>query len=129
MEFDIVKEYCNIIKNKLSIGEYEAALTNAKKLLLYSPENAEGHYYLGLCNFALGNYEESVNNYEKSIELNPDYAKAYYNLGVTKYYLNKFQEALNDMEKAYKIFSKNEDKPSYTKCMESIEFIKEEQGL
>ncbi len=129
MEFDIVKEYCNIIKNKLTMGEYETALNNAKKLLLYSPDNAEGYYYQGLCHFALGNYEDSVNDYKKAIELDSAFAKAYYNLGVTKYYLNKFTEAVKNMETAYRIFSKNQDKASYTKCMESIEFIKEEQGL
>ena len=129
MEFAIVKEYCEIIKKKLNMGEYDAALANAGKLLLYSPENADGFYYQGLCHFALGNFEESIKNYKKSIELNPEYAKAYYNLGVTKYYLNKFTEAVNNMETAYKLFQKNQDKPSYTKCLESIEFIKEEQGL
>lgn len=129
MEFDIVQEYCNIIKNKLAIGEYEAALNNAKKLLLYSPDNAEGYYYQGLCHFALGEYETSVDDYKKAIELNPTFAKAYYNLGVTKYYLNKFTEAVSNIETAYRIFSQNQDKPSYTKCMESIEFIKEEQDL
>ncbi|MCX4275943.1 MAG: tetratricopeptide repeat protein [Candidatus Gastranaerophilales bacterium] len=129
MEFDIAKEYCNIIKNKLALGEYDVALSNAKKLLLYSPDNAEGHYYEGLCNFALGNYEESVANYKKAIELDSNFAKAYYNLGVTKYYLNKFTEAVNNIEAACRIFHQNQDKPSYTKCMESIEFIKEEQGL
>ena len=129
MEFDIAKEYCEIIKKKLGMGEYDVALSNAKKLLLYSPDNAEGYYYQGLCHFALGNYEESATDYKKSIELNPNFAKAYYNLGVTKYYLNKFTEAVKNMETAYRIFQQNQDKPSYTKCMESIEFIKEGQGL
>lgn len=129
MELDIAKEYCEIIKKKLGIGEYDTALSNAKKLLLYSPENPEGHYYQGLCHFALGNYEESAMNYKKAIEFNSSFAKAYYNLGVTKYYLNKFNEAVKNMETAYRIFQQNQDKASYTKCMESIEFIKEEQGL
>lgn len=128
-EYDIKEEYIRIIKNKISINEYEAALDNTIRLLNHDPNFADGYYYQGLCRFALGDLVSSINNYEKCIELNPVYAKAYYNLGVAKYYMNKFKEALNYIEYANKLFTKEDDKTSSAKCLESIEFIKEEHGL
>ncbi len=129
MEYDINKEYCKIIQNKINMNEYETALDNAIKLVSYSPDYALAYYYCGLCHFALGNFNDSINNYEKCIELDPAFAKAYYNLGVTIYYLNKHKEALNYVEYAYKLFSKTEDKEACVKCLDSIEYIKEEHGL
>jgi len=129
MEYDIKDEYIKIIQSKLALSDYDAALNNAQKLVKYSPDCAEGYYFIGLCEFALGDFETSINNYEKCIELKHDYAKAYYNLGVTKYYLNHYKEALNYVEYAYRIFVSENDSASCNKCLESIEYIKEEQGL
>ena len=66
---------------------------------------------------------------KKCIELDHNYAKAYYNLGVTKYYLNSYKEALNYVEYAYKLFNNAKNKEACAKCLESIEYIKEEHGL
>ncbi len=129
MEYDIKKEYCKIIQNKINMNEFDTALDNAEKLIAHSPEYSEGYYYRGLCHFALGNLEESINNYEKCIELDHEFAKAYYNLGVTTYYLNKHKSALNYIEYANKLFLKENNKEAHAKCLDSIEYIKEEHGL
>lgn len=129
MDYDISKEYCRIIQNKINLNDFDTALDNAKKLVSYCPDSAEGYYYVGLCCFALGNFNDSINNYEKCIELDHNFAKAYYNLGVTRYYLNDHKEALNYVEYAYKLFKKANNKEACAKCLESIEYIKEEHGL
>lgn len=128
-EYDIKEEYIKIIKNKLSINEFDEALDNAERLIKHDPLFSDGYYYQGLCYFALGDLNASINNYEKCIELNHNFAKAYYNLGVAKYYLNKFKESLNYIEYANKLFIKEGDKASSAKCIDSIEFIKEEHDL
>ncbi len=129
MEYNIEEEYCKIIQSKIDLQDFDNALSNAKKLVKYSPECAMGYYYQGLCYYALNDFASSINNYEKCIELNNYFAKAYYNLGITIYYLNKYKEAKNYIEYAYKLFSMQEDKEACAKCIDSLEFIKEEHGL
>ena len=129
MEYDITKEYLKIIQNKINMNEFDAALENAKKLTAYFPECAEGYYYQGICYYAIEDYEHSLNNYKKCIELDHNFPKAYYNLGITKYYLGQFKEALNYIEYAYKFFLKANNEEAYKKCLDSIDYIKEEHGL
>lgn len=129
MEYDIAKEYCKIIQDKINVKDFDGALTNAKKLVAYEPTYAEGYYYLGLCYFALSNYPDSIENYKKSIELNKDFPKTYFNLGITQYYTGKFKEAVLNINTAYGMFKRAKNEEACTKCLEASDFIKEEQGL
>jgi len=129
MEYNIEEEYCKIIQNKLDMQDFNNALTNAEKLVKYAPDCARGYYYQGLCYYALNDFTSSMNNYEKCIELDHNFAKAYYNLGICIYYLNRYKEAKNYIEYAYKLFTASEDKASCAKCVETLEFLKEEHGL
>ena len=127
MDYNIEEEYCKIIQSKLDLEDFDGALLNAKKLLKYAPDCARGYYYQGLCHYALCDFDASINNYEKCIELDHNFAKAYYNLGIAKYYLGYFKEAKNYIEYAYKLFTNKEDKTACAKCVDSLEFIQEEQ--
>ncbi len=129
MEYNIEEEYCKIIQSKIDLQDFDAALVNARKLVKYAPDCARGYYYQGLCYYALSDFDNSINNYEKCIELDHYFAKAYYNLGITIYYLNKIKEAKNYIEYAYKLFLAKKDESSCAKCVDSLEFIKEEHGL
>ena len=102
---EILKEYNLIIKNKISLGNFNSAIASIQKLLNYAPKTDFGYYYLGVCNFALEKYKQSITNYAQAIKLNPTNAKAYFNLGVSYYMLKYNDYALINIGKALFLFS------------------------
>ncbi len=71
-----------------------------KEALSRDPENAEGHFKLGLSYLALGLHEEEIAAYREAIRLKPDYAQAHFNLAVTFDLLGQGDEAIHHMLQA-----------------------------
>lgn len=67
--------------------DYDAALTNYKKLSANYPNKPEYKYKEGLCQYRLKNYKKAIKIGNKLIELNPEEAK-YYRLLANAYDLN-----------------------------------------
>ena len=126
MEYDISKEYVNIIKSKIKLGEYQNAIKSVNKLIDYDPNFAVAHYLRGICNYATGQFSESILDYSKAIDINSEFAKAYFNRGVAKYHLTLHKDAIADIEIAHNLFAKDNDVISARKCVESIDIIRQE---
>jgi len=128
MNNSIVEQYYLIIKNKISQASFEAAMRSIDKLIYHFPQNAEGYYYKGVCNFALEKYEDAFKFYKKAIEINSIHAKAYFNLGVCYYVYNKYDHALINIGKALIIFSKQKESDCKERCIEALKLIKMERN-
>lgn len=124
---EVILEYYQIIKNKISQLEFTSAIRSAEKLLYNFPNNPYGYYFKGLCEFAMDKLEDSVNNYQKAIKLNPSFARAYFNLGVSFFELKCYDHALINFAKAMLIFSKQRDIAGKRRCLEALRIVEGER--
>ena len=128
MKQNILRQYYQIIKSKISQTHFETALINIDKLLYNFPKDEHGYYYKGVCEFALNNHQKAAKCYKAAIKLNPAYAKAYFNLGVI-YYINKqYDLALINIGKALIIFSKQKELDKKQRCISALKLIDKERG-
>jgi tetratricopeptide (TPR) repeat protein len=58
-----------------------------------SPQDAEGHYLVGLAYSEMGRWEEAIASYQQAIRCKPDLAEAHASLGVVLSLLGRWQEA------------------------------------
>ncbi|MEN6312121.1 MAG: tetratricopeptide repeat protein, partial [Acidobacteriota bacterium] len=70
-----------------------------EKFVSLSPDDADGHYNLGLCLTGTGEPEPALAQFQKTVELKPDYAEAYYEIGTLMIGQNKVPEAVANLEK------------------------------
>lgn len=125
MEYDITKEYINIIRSKIKVGEYKNAIQSANKLIDYDP-SAIAYYLRGICHYAIESYTNSIMDYDLAVNIDNKFAKAYFNRGVAKYRMKKMREAILDMEIAHDLFVEDNDIIAARKCVESIDIIRQE---
>jgi Flp pilus assembly protein TadD len=64
-----------------SAGDAASSAAHLQKALILRPDNAEGHYNLGITLYELGDYEESARNFERVLELEEDLS-AMFNLAI-----------------------------------------------
>jgi len=67
------------------IGEFDAALREAKAALARTPENAEAHRCAGIALADLRKYDASEAEFHEALRIKPDFALVHYDLGVTFY--------------------------------------------
>ena len=127
MSINIKNEYYSMIKNKITYFSFNSALGNIDKLLANFPDDSNGYYYKGVCNFALKKYDEAIVAYQDAISKDVTYAKAYFNLGVAYYVKNEYDNALINIGKALVIFSKNRELDCRTRCIEALNLIQSER--
>lgn len=129
MSQQILRQYYQIIKNKISLMHFETAMINIDKLLYNFPKDEHGYYYKGICEFALNNHKNAIKYYTIAIQLNPAYAKAYFNLGVAYYLFKKYDLALINIGKALLIFSKQKELDKKQRCIDALKLIEKERGV
>ena len=74
-------------------GNYERAITPAKKVIDLEPRNETNHYYLGLTYFKLQKYDEAVAAFQQGLAVKPDFAHAWFQIGSAYFNQKKFKEA------------------------------------
>ncbi len=126
MDYDISKEYIQIIKSKIKLGEYKSAILSANKLIEFDPELPIAYYLRGLCRYAQNDFLRSIEDYGFATAFDPNFAKAYFNMGVAKYQMKFKIDAIEDIKRAQRIFSKQNDQHAIRKCVESIDLIIQE---
>ena len=57
------------------------ALSAFQKVAEFMPDDADGHFNLGVALKSLGRLDQAVASYRRAVALKPDFALAYYNLG------------------------------------------------
>ena len=59
-------------------GDYKRAIKHLKMAVKKSPNYAEAHLCIGLCNTELGYYDTAIKAYKKAISIDTKYVEAYY---------------------------------------------------
>lgn len=129
MNQNVIREYYQIIKSKISLTHFETALVCINKLLYNFPKNEHAYYYKGVCEFALNNYKDAIKCYNIAIQLNPAYAKAYFNLGAIYCLFKEYDLALINIGKALIIFSKQKELDKKQRCLEALKIIEQERKM
>lgn len=89
-------------------GQYEEAVSLFLRLLEDEPEDAELHYYTGLCYFFLKDSRKSIFFLEEAVENGAEFPEAYYWLGQSYLQDRKFDEALRAASEGLELFPRNE---------------------
>ena len=128
MQNDIIKNYCQAIKNKLAQSDSISAMGIADKLVYNFPNCEKGYYYRAVCFFALYKYNEAISNYQIALRINPYYAKAYFNIGTCYYEMKEYDYALINFGKALILFSNQGNRISENKVIDAIKLIVKERN-
>jgi tetratricopeptide (TPR) repeat protein len=86
------------------IGNIEGQITLQRKLIENDPENAMGHYNLGVMLEQIGRSREAVGSYLKSCSLKPDFADPFLRASQNLLYLNNEADALAIIDQAISLF-------------------------
>lgn len=124
MNDEIIAQYCQIIKNKISCLRFDSALTSIEKLTINYPKNPIGFYFEGVCLFATRDFDGAIKSYKKALKLDENFAKAYFNLGVCYYILDDWDTALICFGKALLIFTREKELDKKQRCINAIKHIR-----
>jgi len=127
MDNQVIKEYCNVIKRKVSESDYAGAINIAEQLIYNFPNDFHGYYYKAICCFAYERYPEAINFYNITINLNPNYPRAYFNLATTYHKIKYYDLALVNFGKALILFSNKGDKSGKERCIEALQIVQSER--
>ena len=81
------------------VGEFEAALREAKAELARTPENAEAHRCAGVALGDLRKYDASEAEYREALRIKPDFALVHYDLGVDFFEKGDREKAIAEYKK------------------------------
>lgn len=76
------------------LGDYPDADKWLTRMLSWTPNDAEGWYYLGRAKYNENRFAEAISAFERSLKLNPGDVKTEDNLGLSYVGLNRTEEAL-----------------------------------
>jgi tetratricopeptide (TPR) repeat protein len=62
--------------------DHETAITNLKRALEISPDNAKVHYFLGAEHAQIGLYDRAITEMERAVNLDPNLVTAIFQLGL-----------------------------------------------
>jgi len=87
------------------VGDYRAARTLFKAFVDNTPEDAHGHYMLGLSSWKSGDFTGAEQAFDRAIALDPTFAKSYFNKARVLLDLKRAPEALEVIAKGRAIDS------------------------
>jgi Flp pilus assembly protein TadD len=82
------------------LGDYTDADKWLTKMLQWTPDDAEGWYYLGRTKYNENRFDEAVDGFQQSLKLDPQSVKAEDNLGLALAGLGRVDEAAGAYENA-----------------------------
>ncbi len=84
----------------LEIGDFDQAVADLEKSVLYEADNSDAWYTLGIVYYKSGKLLESLDANDKALALDPDYHQALINRGVSLSGLERHLEAIDDFSRA-----------------------------
>ena len=97
------------------------ALRYYQKLLDADEQNADYHFYVGMCLFYMDDYEGAMEHFRREQELEPDILDGYYRMAMVLEAMGRPEEALEQMHRVIEIVSAKEgDQSRYYKHLALI---------
>jgi Flp pilus assembly protein TadD len=90
-------------------GQYDAAISEWKELLVTNPDDARIHNNLGAALVQKGRYAEAITEYEKALELNPQYHSIHDTLGSALLAAGRPDDAIVSFEKGLEYYPESAD--------------------
>jgi tetratricopeptide (TPR) repeat protein len=102
-----LKAYANAAEQHFMSGDFTAAETNFRKILLVEPQNVYALCNLGVTQLRLNNYEEAAETLMRAQAYNFDLEFPHYARGVALLRLGRFDDAVEELSDALKLNEKN----------------------
>ena len=87
-------------ESTMSSGDYSEATRLFSLYIESNPENAWGHYMLGIAAWKNGDHDRALSAFDRSLELDASHRKSMFNSGRVLLEMGRAQEALERIEKA-----------------------------
>jgi hypothetical protein len=97
-------------KNK----NYEKALKDCERALIYNPQYEDAFYFQGVILFEMQSYDQSISAYTKALELDPENIKALNRRGAAYVLIGQNNPAIDDLTRSLAIDDKQTD-PYYNR--------------
>lgn len=106
-----VKDFMAQGNQKLSDGEYQAAIANFDQALAIDQNNAKVLGYRGVARSRLQDYQGALEDYNQALAIDSEAYKVYYNRGLVQTNLNNHESAIADFTEAI------EQKPDFARAI------------
>ncbi len=104
---DMVVYLLNEAIQKAEKGQYKQALKDLENSFMYSTENADVYYNMGLIYYNLQNYEKSSESLNKALEIKPNFYDALNQRGIVFTMQKQYSRAMEDFDKAISLQPQN----------------------
>jgi tetratricopeptide (TPR) repeat protein len=88
-------------------GDFEAAILNYKKAVVYDSNFAFAYDNMGICYRRLNQYDAAIEAYEKSLKIDPNGTMPLQNIAIAYGYKGEFKKAIKAYERLAKITPNN----------------------
>ncbi|MBF6641010.1 tetratricopeptide repeat protein [Flavobacterium sp. J49] len=88
-------------------GDFEKAIDNYKKAVVFDPEFAFAYDNMGVCYRRLNRFDDAIEAYEKSLKIDPNGQMPLQNIGIAYLYKKEYRKALKSYERLSKIDPNN----------------------
>ena len=95
--------------------EYQQAISEYEKAIVWDPNQEIFYYNMGLAYFELVLYDSAIDAYQRAIELKPDFGEAYFNLSLCLYKKGRTEEAFLANKKYLEIGNRKPTPPAVEK--------------
>ena len=100
-------KYYNLGLDEGKKENWEKAIDNYKKAVIFDSEFAFAYDNMGICYRRLNKYDEAIESYEKSLKIDPNGEMPLQNIAVVYLYKKEYRKAVKSYERLAKIDSKN----------------------
>jgi rhomboid protease GluP len=91
----------------IQAGEFDQAIAHLEKALEADPDNAYGHYLLGIAYAEQDMFDEAIAAYTQAISLDPQLSEAYLNRGISYLLTDQSEKALADLNECIEMDDSN----------------------
>ncbi|KAL5233485.1 hypothetical protein ACI65C_000895 [Semiaphis heraclei] len=120
------KDYLNTSDTCMSLGELyledddqENARNAFTRAIYWNPENAYGHWKVGLIMYKLGYFDLALNRYKKAIELKPNLVSVYCDIAIIYEVKGLFERAMDNYKMTIQL------EPDHLNALYNLAYLKQ----
>ena len=100
---DLISLYRARAQAHYELKQYEAAISDAQKIIQLDPKDAQTFRSLGNVYFAQKKYELAVESYSNAIQIDPNSGLHYFARGTAYLALKRFDQAIEDLDQSIRL--------------------------